>query len=210
MTVDASSSATAQPSSSRSRAASSSKGTPTNDINAISRRVANMRLADPTQSGRTSKSARLPGQIPKDGQRTIATPPHPGTTSVDDLASKIAGRLHINSPNPETFECKDKENMTDERAVATRSLQCLQKASQTLSDAVQLGWRATAPSKGFTKQALHAVVAEATTHIQVLRGSPFSRRIDVERTAIHMAGRLSSLELVRAVIGRQWALLTYV
>jgi hypothetical protein len=86
--------------------------------------------------------------------------------------------------------------------VAIRSLKCIQNVSQTLSDAVQLGWRASAPSKGYTKQTLRAAVAEAAVNIQTLRGSPFSRPIDVERTVIHMAGKLSSVELVRVIAAR--------
>jgi len=172
----------------------------TRDVDAISHGLADMKLTDPpTQSGRRSKASRLVRQFSEDAKPTNATP-HPAPVSVGDLASEIAERLGINPPpNLETSKGKDKEGISDEKLMATHSLQCLQKASQTLSDAVQLGWRAGAPSKDYTKQALRAVVIEAAAHIQILRDSPFTRPIDVERTVIHVAGKLSSLELVRVI-----------
>lgn len=185
------------------------KKAPASDVDVVSHQMAGMRLTDKRgQSELTFKPSPRPRTLREETQCTTSTPPCPAASSVDELALEIAERLTIKaSSNMQTSKGKEKENISDEKVVAIRSLQCIQKTSQMLSDAVQLGWRASAPSKSYTKQALHVAVAEAAVNIQTLRESPFSRTVDVERTVIHMAGRLSSLELVRISLSERCRLI---
>lgn len=122
-------------------------------------------------------------------QASTSTLPSKSSSSTDALASEFSTRL--------TIVAEEKApRQLDERAIANNALQTLRKLSQTLSDAVQLGWRATTPTKPYTLKSLRSQVVDADVHVQTLRASAHSRPIDLERTVIHMAGRLVSLELV--------------
>lgn len=123
----------------------------------------------------------------------------PTTPTADDLAHDIATRLKL---DPSSSKSNSQSNgnpsgTSDENITATKALQCLRTVSQTLSDAVQLEWRASVPTKHFTIKSLRSSVINAHTYISILRDSALGRPVDIERTVIHMCGRLVTLELVR-------------
>lgn len=134
--------------------------------------------------------------VAKSARVKTTRPAEVGTHAVDKLASDIADRLALGTQHTGSSKGKEKAPPLDDRAIASDALQSLRKVSQTLADAVQLGWRASAPTKAFTLKALRGLVASVDQSIQTLRSSPFGRPVDIERTIVHMTGRLVSLELV--------------
>lgn len=123
----------------------------------------------------------------------------PTTPTADDLAHDFAARLKL---DPSSSKSNSRSNgnpsgTDDEKITAMKALQCLRTVSQTLSDAVQLEWRASVPTKHFTIKYLRSSVINAHTYISILRDSTLGRPVDIERTVIHMCGRLVTLELVR-------------
>jgi hypothetical protein len=114
--------------------------------------------------------------------------------SVDELATQVSNRLQLDENV--AIAKGEQSSPTSSQEAASAALKALRATYQRLSDAVQLGWKCSAPTKDYTIKTLRASIASADKSIRVLRDSSFARSIDIERTVSHLTGRLISLELV--------------
>jgi hypothetical protein len=92
---------------------------------------------------------------------------------------------------------KDVGKPRDGHEIASLALKEVRLTSQVLSDAAQLGWTTTTPTKDFRLNALISTTASARASLKTLREHDIEPSIEVEKTASQIVGRLIALELVR-------------
>lgn len=198
--IDATHASSSNTSSSRARLNPSSRAKARSEgLEDATHQLDNLQIGDDVLTRKTRPNGDSIHSSTTTGQKPAQTAEIADSRAVDELASEISARLAIDEPSSRSSsKAKLKQTINNEKSAATNALQSLRIISQTLSDAVQLGWKVSKPTKDFTIKALRTTVAGADAHINILRGSVVGRQVDIERTVVHMCGRLVPLELVRA------------
>ena len=116
-------------------------------------------------------------------------------TSVDELSNKLASGLKISKAEPRR-KVASKPTPETQKALSMRAVNA---ASKSLFEIVESGWKHTPESaRGTRFSTANTHAAAAATHLSILR-KLCPNDIDIERAALSVLGKLSSLEMVRLV-----------
>ncbi|KAG5639575.1 hypothetical protein H0H81_012246 [Sphagnurus paluster] len=113
----------------------------------------------------------------------------PTGISVDKLAEKLTSDLTISNTRGKQIAM-----LLSEEQVRLASMRSVNSASQTLSAAVQSGWKKSSSKQSSTGASVIASSAAAAKHLAVLRQAG-QKDIDVERAAMSVLGKLVALEM---------------
>lgn len=117
-------------------------------------------------------------------------------TTADDLAAQLADRLTIKEP---TVTRKDQQPPLTKMS----AMKAINDISQTLSQTVKSGWKASGsePKKQTTTLAqVRTLVSRAERALDYLRNADGVVSLDVERAAASLVSKLVHLELVRTTV----------
>ncbi|KAG6866774.1 hypothetical protein C0991_011433 [Blastosporella zonata] len=110
----------------------------------------------------------------------------PAGISVDKLAEQLTSGLVISDAKGK----RKAANLSDEQ-IRLESMRAVNSASQSLSSAINSGWK---KSSGKTSSTVASAAAAAAKHLTILRQNG-SGDLDVERAAMSVLGKLVSLEM---------------